>query len=124
MKRIMVIDDDAAIIAALSDALTEFGYSVKAALDSRNLRARIREFKPDLILLDFMLTDSNGGAICHQLKSDPQTSELPVIMMSGFNDVRYFAEKSGCDAFIKKPFDLFELDLKIASCLRKNSHLV
>ena len=120
MKRILVIDDEIAILQALEEALIELGYAVKTLPDPKHLSREIEVFRPDLLLLDFMLNNSNGGAICHQLKSQPETANLPVIMMSGYNEVSEFAEKSGCDAFIKKPFDLSELNKRLHDCLNND----
>jgi len=118
MERILVLDDDDAILKALEEALAYLNYDVKTIADPKHLFELIETYRPDLLLLDFILSSSNGGAICHQLKSDEQHFHLPIIMMSGYNDVIEQAEKSGANDFIKKPFDLVELDEKISGCLR------
>ena len=121
MERILVLDDDEAILDALNDALACLNYRVKTISDAKRLYDVIEEYKPDLLLLDFMLPSANGGAICHQIKSNHQI-KLPVIIMSGYNDVIDQSEKSGADDFIKKPFDLFELDEKISTCFNRRSN--
>jgi len=121
MKRILVLDDDETILYTLEDALNALNYEVRTLKEPHKLFSIICDFQPDVLLLDFMLSNSNGGAICHQIKTNPEFSCLPIIMMSGYDDVHELSEKAGTDAFIKKPFDLSELDDKISSCLSRRS---
>ncbi|WP_207428066.1 PleD family two-component system response regulator [Pedobacter sp. SYSU D00535] len=122
MKKILVLDDDETILEALEDALTCLNYEVKTVKEVKSLFPLLEAYKPHLLLLDFMLSNSNGGAICHQIKTAPTFHNLPVIMMSGYNDVNELSQKSGCNEFIKKPFDLMELDKKIRACLESNEN--
>jgi DNA-binding response OmpR family regulator len=117
MRRILVLDDDEAILITLEEALNTLNYQVKALKNANKLSHVICNFQPDLLLLDFMLTNANGGAICHQIKTNPEFSCLPVLIMSGYEDVEELSAKAGADGFIKKPFDLSELDDKIAHCM-------
>ncbi len=123
MKRILVLDDDEAILITLEEALTTLNYQVKVIKESNKLSHIICDFQPHLLLLDFMLNNANGGAICHQIKTNPEFSCLPVLMMSGYDDVEELSAKAGADGFIKKPFDLSELDDKIANCLNRKGNI-
>ena len=105
MNRILLIEDDEAIRDVITEALCS-EYSVIATDDTRNIFGLIKEHKPDLILMDYILPNINGGELCHMVKSEPSTSHLPVIIISGYPRVLYSLGTYGCDGVIEKPFDL------------------
>lgn len=108
----MVIEDDTDIRETMVYALEEEGYDVVASEGARILK-HLDQHKPDLILLDNWLTDwksdANGEQISKQLKSDPATSHIPVIIISAVSNVKEIAETGKADDYLKKPFDLKDL---------------
>jgi two-component system phosphate regulon response regulator PhoB len=111
-KKIMVIEDDTDIRETMVYALEEAGYEVIASEDARVLK-HLNNHKPDLILLDNWLSDwksdANGEQISKQLKTDPQTSHIPIIIVSAVSNVKEVAEAGLADNYLRKPFDLKDL---------------
>lgn len=106
MKRILILATDQAIIAVLKENLAYPGFDVEALNNPDKIVEAITEYKPDLLLIDFFLQDTNGGSVCHQLKCDPETHKLPVIILSEYPELITFSRKFGCDAAVSKPVDL------------------
>ncbi len=113
MKRILIVDDDADLLISLKRILTKKGYDIVASANGLETIYLTRYFTPDLILLDVMLGDADGKEICHQLKVDKKTSEIPVIMISAHASVKEIKDSCEADAFIDKPFNLPVLYSKI-----------
>jgi len=111
-KTILVIEDDKDIRDSVTYALELEGYSVISSENAKILRA-LEEVNPDLILLDNWLTewksDANGQQLSKELKSDPKTSHIPVIILSAVSNIKEIAEAGMSDGYLKKPFDLQEL---------------
>jgi CheY-like chemotaxis protein len=107
MNRILLIEDDEAVRSVIQEALTD--YTVIATDDTSNIFKLIEEHKPDLVLMDYILPHINGGELCHQIKVNPSTANLPVIIVSGYPRILYSLGSYGCDAILEKPFDLSKL---------------
>lgn len=111
-KKIMVIEDDTDIRETIVYALEADGYEVIASEDARILKS-IHRIKPDLILLDNWLSDwksdANGEQLSKQLKSDPATSHIPIVIVSAVSNIKEVAEAGLADDFLRKPFDLKDL---------------
>jgi DNA-binding response OmpR family regulator len=111
-KKILVIEDDKDIRDSIQYALEEEGYDVTASEDSKILRS-FNQIAPDMVLLDNWLTewksDANGQQISRDLKSNPATSHIPVIMISAVSNIQEIAEAGLADGYLRKPFDLEEL---------------
>lgn len=108
----MVIEDDKDIRDTIVYILQEEDYEVIASEDSKILKS-IHHYKPDLILLDNWLTDwrsdANGQQLSKELKSDPATKHIPVIIISAVSNIQEIAEAGLADDYLKKPFDLNDL---------------
>jgi two-component system phosphate regulon response regulator PhoB len=111
-KKVMVIEDDKDIRDTIVYILEEENYEVISSADSKILKS-LDSLKPDLILLDNWLTDwksdANGQQLSKQLKTDPATSHIPVIIISAVSNIKEIAEAGLADDYLKKPFDLTEL---------------
>ncbi len=113
-KRILIIDDDEDLLELFSFLLTETGYDVKIHSSAENVFSLIYDYEPHLILLDVMLGWADGRSICEQLKAQPQTNTIPVIMISGRFDLNKCSDPvSSPDDFIRKPFKIDHLIKKI-----------
>lgn len=108
-KKVFIVDDDPALLDILKELLNDEGYCVKATDGTGDLMMMIRDFNPDIVILDFLLHGINGGEICHLVKQNSQTSHLPVIILSAYPRVIRSLGLYGCDEFIPKPFDLCTL---------------
>jgi two-component system phosphate regulon response regulator PhoB len=120
-RRILVVEDERAIREMVSFNLGRAGYSVSSAADAREARAAIADHRPDLVLMDWMLPDVSGLELTRQLKRDPETKEIPVIMLTarGEEDDRVTGLDGGADDYVVKPFAPRELLARIRAALRR-----
>lgn len=112
-KKILVADDDPAIVESTMLILEEFGYQVDSTVDGATIYKMERDF-PDLLLLDIWMSGQDGREICKYLKKKELTKHIPIIMISASRDIAQSAKESGADDFIAKPFDMNVLLDKIA----------
>ncbi len=114
MKRVLVVDDNEDILSVISMVLDIEGFEVKCCDNGHEIADAISAFSPDVILLDIMLGDMDGREVCRKLKSNPETGNIPVIMISASHNL--FDKKSNdcpADDFIAKPFDIDNLTQKV-----------
>ena len=119
-KRVLIADDDPAIIEMLQDLLTRDGrFEVKSAATGFDAGALTQEFRPDILLLDFMLPDINGNVVCQRIRNDPNLSGTKIIIVSGAISEAEIEglRASGVDDFIKKPFDVDKLISRMVELL-------
>jgi len=121
-KNILIVDDHSDILDVLKEALEMEGYNVTALSYTEDIISSANEFHPDLVMLDFLLAGINGGEHCHFLKTNPLTSHIPVIMMSGYPRVLESLGNYGADAFIAKPFDLEQITSTVRHLLETTLH--
>lgn len=117
MKKIFIADDDAAIVDATSLMLELMGYDVASTLNGSAILEAMQP-RPDLLILDIWLSGIDGRDICRQLKSDPATKDIPVLMISASREIKNSAMDSGADDFMAKPFEMQLLFQKIESLIR------
>jgi DNA-binding response OmpR family regulator len=113
-KRILVLDDDLAILSAIRDVLEFSGYEVNTLPRGDHIFENIEQYHPDLILLDVMLADMDGREICQTIKQDEKTGDIPVILISATHNLGDCLQlKNGPNDFLTKPFDINSLLNKI-----------
>lgn len=117
-KRILVADDDPAILDALSIMLEESGYEVETTIDGAVAQDMKVEL-PDLLLLDIRMSGMDGGKICKRIKNAAITKHLPVILISANKDIEQIALECGADDFISKPFQMDHLLSIVAKNVNK-----
>jgi DNA-binding response OmpR family regulator len=120
-KKVLVVDDDAEIVELISDVLSRDGrYEVKTASSGYEAGIATQQFRPDLILLDYMLPDVNGNVVCRTIKKNPEFENTKIIIISGVVKQEEIDQllKSGAEGFIKKPFSITELNDKITATLK------
>lgn len=122
---ILVVDDESAIREMLGFILTQKGYNYQAAADAEQAWWRINESRPDLILLDWMLPGISGVDLARRLKREPNTRNLPLIMLSARDDEedKVRGLNVGADDYITKPFSPTELMARIKAVLRRSAPL-
>ena len=123
MKRILILDDDPDLLEVLKEALETNGYETKTKSCSADLFQMVDEFKPDLLLLDFLLTNENGGEICVLLKGNKTTKHLPIVLLSGYCSLEEMHVIYGCDSYLAKPFDLGKLLKIIENLIARDTKL-
>ena len=118
LGRILVVDDEVAILDALVFGLQEAGYQVCAARSVREAEAQMQQSHPDLIVLDVMLPDESGLEFCRRLGHSPH---IPIIFLSARGELEDRVEglRAGADDYLVKPFELIELLARVQAVLRR-----
>ena len=120
-KKVLIVDDDAEIIELMVDILVRDGrFDIKTASTGYDAGILTEQFRPDLILLDYMLPDVNGNIVCQTIRKNPEFESTKIIIVSGVvkQDEIDQLLKSGAEDFIRKPFNIDELTDKIAAALQ------
>jgi len=113
-KKILILDDDNDILEVLFLLLTDTGYQIKTLSCGNTVFDDIKDFRPDLILMDVMLAGLDGRSICRSIKENYLTCFLPVILISGTHNLADSLNQPGApNDFLSKPFDLDHLLAKI-----------
>ncbi|WP_308423884.1 response regulator [Arenimonas soli] len=120
--RMLVIDDSATIVALLSRMLRQNDYHVLEASDAEQGLEIARTESPELVFLDIVLPGMDGFAALRQLRRDPYTRDIPVIMISGNEQAteQFYVHRIGADDFMKKPFSRAEVFARIERLLDAN----
>ena len=119
-KKVLVVDDDAEIVDLLVEVLTRDGrFDVKTATSGYEAGIQTQRFRPDCILLDYMLPDVNGNVVCHTIRKNPEFENIKIIIVSGVIKQEEIDQllKSGAQDFVKKPFDINDLIKRICASL-------
>ena len=123
MPTILVVEDEPAIMELLRVNLIDAGYDVAEAVDAEAAQQVLRERLPDLLLLDWMLPGQSGLALARQLRGEPRTRELPIIMVTARADEgdKVAGLEAWVDDYVTKPFSPRELKARIKSVLRRRA---
>jgi DNA-binding response OmpR family regulator len=117
-KRILVVDDDEAILDMLVELLERDGrFEIRVARGGYEAGMLTNEFRPDVIVLDYKLPDIDGNRVCKTIRGNPAYSETRIIIISGVADPDEIAElrTAGADDFLRKPFQIDDLISRILS---------
>ena len=120
-RKVLIVDDDAEIVELLVDVLTRDGrFETKTASSGYEAGIATQRFRPEVILLDYMLPDVNGNVVCQTIRKNPEFENIKIIIVSGVvkQDEIEQLLKSGAEDFIRKPFDVAELTSKITAVLQ------
>ena len=106
-KKILLVDDEPDIILIVRGRLISWGYDVETVMNGRAALEAVKRQKPDLIVMDVRMPVMSGPEACTQLKTDPQTASIPIILMTASTEIgRGDAfTQSMADDFVLKPFD-------------------
>jgi twitching motility two-component system response regulator PilH len=106
MSKVLVVDDAEADRVALEQILRDAGYQVISAASGAEALEKAASDKPDIVLLDVVMDEMDGFKTCRKLSSDPQTSAIPVVMVSGNAQKvdKLWAAQQGAKAYITKPY--------------------
>lgn len=110
-KKILAVDDEKAIVRLVQVNLEREGYEVVTAYDGREALEKVESERPDLIVLDVMMPYMDGFEVLQNLKKNPETRDIPVIMLTAkAQDADVFRGwQSGVDCYLTKPFNPMEL---------------
>src|SRR4051794_22622339 len=111
-RRVLVVDDDQAVVDLITDVLvTDSRFETTYVNNGFGAGMPAKEYHPDLIILDVMLPDINGQAVCELIRADPTMADIKIVCVSGMVEEENVAElkKAGADDFLHKPLDIDEL---------------
>ena len=120
-KRVLVVDDDEAIIEMFCELLERDGrFELRTATTGYEAGILTEQFRPDVVLLDFKLPDVNGTAVCRTIRSKPAFEHIHIIMISGVADPDEVEElmAAGANRFVRKPFDILKVIDQMAELLQ------
>lgn len=113
LKRILVVDDDPDTLDAIKEILNYSGFEVRTLPSSHDLYDILKEYDPQLLLIDLLLKEKNGGNICKELKTNENTAGLKIILISAYPGLTGSLSKYLCNDYIAKPFDMSVLIDKV-----------
>ncbi len=105
MKKLLVIENDARTLDMIGYIFVHSGFKVVESLKKISV-SEIDQLNPNIVVIDYLLSDGFGSDLCLEIKSNPHTNHLPVILYSASSKIEQVAHDSCADAFIAKPFDL------------------
>jgi len=118
-RRVLLVDDDPVFTQVTSTALANAGYSVRVAASGFEAGLLLSEFHPDIIVLDMMLPDIRGDAVCRRMRATPTLSETAILGVSSSSDRAQIDRllKAGADDFLAKPFNYETLLARLSQLL-------
>ena len=119
-SRVLIVDDNAQNLELLQAFLETLPVQVLTAFDGLDCLEKVKQFNPDLILLDIMMPRMSGFQVCKQLKSDPSTRDIQILVVTALNELGDIEQATECgtDDFVSKPVNKFELLTRVKSLLR------
>lgn len=110
-KKILVVDDEPDALKTVMTRLETNGYTVIGAKSGEECLEKAFEMRPDLILLDILLPGAGGFTVCDRLKQDPETKDIPVVMLTALigEDARKKGLQKGAKYMVSKPYDPADL---------------
>lgn len=124
-SKILVVDDEPDALELIEYKLRGAGYQVFTAADGASALKLARKHKPDVVVLDLMLPEVDGIEVCKNLRRDPETADMPILMLTAKADEidRVIGLEVGADDYVTKPFSPRELILRIKNILRRGGVL-
>ena len=114
-RKVILIDDDQSICDSVSLILKEDGYEVNAYKNAPDALEKMESYKPDVILLDFLLSGTDGLAVTKRIRTTETLKNIPIVLFSAHPTARKLFEQHTVQGFIEKPFDIVDL----YDCLNK-----
>jgi len=118
-KKVLIVDDEPNIVAALEYLLQRKGYEIRIAADGEEALRQVRSFAPDLVLLDVMMPRQSGYEVCQRIRERPEWSGVRIVMLSAKGREAEVSKglSLGADLYITKPFSSAELVARIGELL-------
>lgn len=118
---VLIVEDEPPLVELLSYNLEKAGFQTNIARDGEEAMLAVEERKPDIILLDWMLPYVSGIEICRRIRRNPETRDLPIIILTarGEEDDRIRGLEAGADDYVVKPFSPSELVARVRAVLRR-----
>lgn len=121
MAKILIVDDSTDLLNIFYWMLQKKGYDCVTTYYKEGLFDKLSKLTPSLVILDVNLSGEDGRNICSQIKSDPQTMQIPVILCSGNHELLKDYKACGADDFLEKPFEISTVVQKIEAIMNAQS---
>ncbi|MGR3853705.1 response regulator [Chryseobacterium indologenes] len=118
-KKILIFDDEAAILEVITIIFEENGYDVKISETSHDILEKVADYQPDVILMDNWIPKIGGVEATKLLKSTEEFKHIPVIYVTANNDIVALASEAKADDYVSKPFNLDDLEAMVAKHLKE-----
>ena len=122
-NKILIVDDNADLLTVLRLGFSKAGFVVRTAENGVAALKKIRAFEPDLLLLDLIMPEMDGFAVCETLKKNPATAGIPIVVLTGLSSElsRFAGLESGADEYLTKPFNFNEILAKVQDVLERKA---
>jgi DNA-binding response OmpR family regulator len=119
-KRILVVEDEPALLQSVQKHLERRGFEVEGAFDAQSAIKAMKSRTPDLVCVDLHLPRESGYEVCETIRNELKLHDLPIVLMGEGTspEARAFAEEAGADRYITKPFTLTQLDREVDRLLQ------
>ena len=119
-SRVLIADDNEANVELLEAFLSKLDCEIAVAVDGRDTLDKVASFKPDLVLLDIMMPKLSGFEVCQEIRSNPETKGIMVLMVTALNELGDIerAVDAGTDDFLSKPVNKLELVKRVENMLK------
>ncbi|HCR77711.1 MULTISPECIES: response regulator [Chryseobacterium] len=117
-KKILIFDDDKTILEVITIIFEENGYQVEISETSHDILEKVEQFQPDVILMDNWIPKIGGVEATRLLKNHQEFKNIPVIYVTANNDIIALAKEAQADDYVAKPFNLEDLEDKVAQYLQ------
>lgn len=118
-RKILIFDDETAILEVITIIFEENGYDVKISETSHDILEKVADYEPDVILMDNWIPKIGGVEATKLLKSTEAFKHIPVIYVTANSDIVALASEAGADDYVSKPFDLDDLEAMVAKHLKE-----
>jgi len=120
-SKILIVDDNNDLLTVLRLGFKEAGFGVRTADNGADALKKVHSFSPDIILLDLVLPEMDGFAICETLKKDRATASIPIVVLTGLSSQlsRFAGLESGADEYLTKPFNFDDVLTKVNGLLER-----
>ena len=119
-RKVLIVDDDEELVELISDVLERDGrFEIRSVNNGFDARMMVKEYRPDLIVLDVMLPDINGKEVCQRVRSDKTMNDVKIICISGMVEEDRVGDlkAAGADDFMHKPFEIERLVVRMCQLL-------
>jgi sigma-B regulation protein RsbU (phosphoserine phosphatase) len=119
-RKVLLVDDEAGFAELMRDLLTMDGYEVEIAHDGQEGIDKLKSFTPEVIISDIVMPRLSGFDMFRKIKTDPATSSIPFLFITGFQDDRVLQEarKIGVFGILRKPIDIEQIEARLKELLK------
>jgi len=118
-KKIFIVEDDLVLLETLQEIFRLHGYQCQGSPEPEKAVRLIKDYRPDLVVLDYLLPEWNGGELCTAIRAIDGFQDIPIIITSAYAKIVYSLAEYGCDAVLEKPFSIRQITNLVSELLFK-----